>query len=128
VKHPLVALLAVTTLSGCATVNYVLQEYQGIPVAEVKMSDDTYRIFDKPTSGKLMATSSLASAAGQGFVRGLTLGAVPTDTPKPLFEAAALQFLEETGRRGCRILDAYLLARPQWEVKYDCSPVGVARR
>jgi hypothetical protein len=115
-----------TALSGCASVNYIMQEYQGIPVVDVRMPDDNYRIFDKPAASKLMATSSLASAAGQGFVRGLTLGAVPTDSPKPLFEAAALQFLTESGRPNCRIVDAYLLARPQWEVKYDCSPPPVA--
>jgi hypothetical protein len=110
------------TLGGCATISYVMQEYHDVPVQEVRMSDDTYRIFDKPAASKLMVTSSLSSAAGQGFVKGLTFGAVPTDAPKPLFEAASLQFLSENGRPGCRIVDAYLLAQPQWEVKYDCSP------
>lgn len=109
-------------LGGCASVNYIIDEYRGVPVQEVKMPDDTYRIFDKPAQSKLMATSSLTSAAGQGFARGLTFGAAATDPPKPLFEAAALQFLTESGRHGCRVIDAYLLARPQWEVKYDCSP------
>lgn len=110
-------------LGGCASVNYIVNEYQGVSVQEVKMSDDTYRVFDKPAQNKMMVTSSLSSAAGQGFARGLTFGAVPTDPPKPLFEAAALQFLSENGRTGCRVIDAYLLARPQWEVKYDCTPV-----
>jgi hypothetical protein len=113
-------------LGGCASVNYILQEYQGVTVQEVKMPDDTYRIFDKPALSKLMVTSSLSSAAGQGFVKGLTFGAVPTDAPKPLFEAAALQFLTESGRARCRVVDAYILAQPQWEVKYDCTPLPVA--
>lgn len=116
------------TLGGCATVNYVMQEYNGVPVQEVRMPDDTYRIFDKPAVSKLMVTSSLSSAAGQGFVKGLTLGTIPTDAPKPLFEAASLQFLTESGRKGCRIIDAYILAQPQWEIKYDCSPVAVPTR
>lgn len=125
-KPSISALALSLTLSGCASVNYMMQEYQGVPVIEVRMPDDTYRIFDRPAQNKLMATSSLSSAAGQGFVRGLTLGAVPTDTPKPLFEAASLQFLAESGRPNCRIVDAYLLARPQWEVKYDCAPPATA--
>ncbi|MBB4375624.1 hypothetical protein [Bradyrhizobium sp. SBR1B] len=111
-------------LAGCASVNYIVNEYQGVPVQEVKMSDDTYRVFDKPAQSKMMVTSSLSSAAGQGFARGLTFGAAPTDPPKPLFEAAALQYLSENGRPSCRVIDAYLLARPQWEVKYDCTPVA----
>lgn len=116
------AMALCAALGGCASVNYIMEEYQGIPIVEVKMPDDTYRIFDKPAQSKLMVTPSMASAAGQGFVRGLTLGTAPTDGPKPLFEAAALQFLAENGRPGCRVVDAYLLARPQWEIKYDCSP------
>jgi hypothetical protein len=118
-----IAVLCVA-LSGCASVNYIMKEYDGVPVKEVRMPDDTYRIFDKPAENKLMVTSSLGSAAGQGFVKGLTLGAAPTEPPKPLYEAAALQFLTESGRPGCRILNSYLLAQPQWEVKYDCAPAA----
>ncbi|MET4630458.1 hypothetical protein ABIB83_007510 [Bradyrhizobium sp. I1.8.5] len=119
------AVLAVA-LAGCASINYIIDEYRGVEVRDVKMSDDTYRVFDKPAQNKMMVTSSLSSAAGQGFARGLTLGAAPTEPPKPLFEAAALQFLTENGRPGCRVTDAYLLASPQWEVKYDCTPQAAA--
>lgn len=110
-------------LGGCASINYIRDEYHGVAIVEVAMPDDTYRVFDKPAEGKLMITSSIASAAGQGFVRGLTLGVAP-DPPRPLFEAAAARFLEQSGRQGCRVVDAYLLARPQWEVKYDCTPAA----
>ncbi|MBW7968136.1 hypothetical protein [Bradyrhizobium sp. BR 10289] len=113
-------------LSGCASINYIVNEYRGVEVREVKMAEDTYRVFDKPAESKMMVTSSLGSAAGQGFAKGLTFGAAQTEPPKPLFERAALQFLTESGRPGCRVLDAYLLASPQWEVKYDCSPVVAA--
>jgi hypothetical protein len=40
-------------LGGCALINYIIEEYHGIPVQEVKMPDDTYRIFDKPPSASL---------------------------------------------------------------------------
>lgn len=112
-------------LGGCASTNYIMEEYHGITVVEVKMPDDTYRIFDKPAQSKLMATSSLGSAFGQGLVAGVTAGTAG-GPPKPLYEAAALQFLAENGRPGCRVVDAYLLARPQWEVKYDCTPPAAA--
>lgn len=119
-------LVGCAVLGGCASINYIVNEYRGVDVREVKMSEDTYRVFDKPAQSKMMVTSSLGSAAGQGFAKGLTFGAAQTEPPKPLFEAAALQFLTENGRPGCRVLDAYLLASPQWEVKYDCSPVVAA--
>jgi hypothetical protein len=68
-----------------------------------------------------MITSSLSSAMGDGAIRGLTLGAVEATPAKPIFQRAAEEYLASTGR-SCSIIDAYLLIRPQWEFKYDCSP------
>lgn len=123
----LVALAALcAALGGCASANYVMDQYSGVAIKEVRIPDDTYRIYDKPSENKLMVTSSLGSAAGQGFVKGLTFGTAQTEPPKPLYEAAALQFLNESGRPGCRIKESYLLMQPQWEVKYGCSPMVAA--
>jgi hypothetical protein len=111
-------------LGGCASYKYAMDEYTGVQVNEVHTADDTYRVFDKPAQNKLMITSSLGSAAGQGFRKGATFGIAQTEVPKPLFEAAALKYLEESGRSGCRIIDTSLIMQPQWEVKYNCSPVA----
>ena len=114
--------LLLLPLAACSSaVTYIQDEYRGVPIVEVQMPDDTYRVFDKPAASKMMVTSSLSSAMGQGLAAGITVGTA-AGPPKPLFEAAALRFLDESGRRGCRLIDTYLLARPQWEVKYDCSP------
>lgn len=116
-------------LCGCSSaVSYITAEYRGVEVLKVQMPDDEYRIFDKPDQSKMMVTSSLGSAVGQGLLKGATFGAATTAPPKPLYEAAAAQFLTQSGRKGCRILDAYLLAQPQWEVKYDCSPLPESSR
>jgi hypothetical protein len=114
--------LVALSLSGCAGVKYAVDEYHGIPVQEVVMPDDTYRVFDRPEQNKLMITSSVGSAAAQGFGSGLFLGMVDNTPPKPLFDAAALKFLEQSGRPGCRIIDSYIVVKPQFEVKYDCTP------
>lgn len=125
------AAMIAAPLAGCgAGVNYILDEYRGTEMKSFEMpGEDTYRIFDKPHQNKLMITPSLGSAAGTGFTRGLTLGAVDPEAPKPVYERAALGYLESTGRR-CRALETYLLVKPQWEVKYDCSipppPVAMA--
>lgn len=117
--------VAAVTLPGCgAGVQYAIDEYSGISVVEYEVIDeDAYRIFDKPSANKLMITPSLGRAAGAGMLQGLTFGgadAMDTLGPKPKFEAAALGYLASTGRK-CRILDGYIVARPQWEFKYDCS-------
>lgn len=133
IRRSLVCALALM-LGGCsAGLRYILDEYGGIPVREVALSDDTYRVFDKPSASRMMVTSSYRSALNQGLGKGALLGALDTTPPRPLFEAAAMAYLRETGRASCRVTDAYLLVQPQFEVKYDCTPlpagvVGQAQR
>lgn len=118
-------------LGGCAGISYVVENYAGIEKHEVIVpGDDEYRVFDKPQQGKMMVTSSLGSAAGQGAVKGLTLGAMDGAPPKPRFQKAAETYLASTGRASCRVTDGYLLVQPQWEFVYDCSspPPAVAMR
>lgn len=118
-----VALLATSTViisSGCASVNYIMQAYDGVPINEVTTQYDTFRVFDKPTENRMMITSSLASAAGQGFVGGLLFNPTVAANPKPVFEEAAQAYLKKTGR-DCQITDGYLLINPQWEFKYRCA-------
>lgn len=116
-------LAAALTLAGCAGASYVMSEYQGIePTPFPVEGDDVYRIFDKPADNRLMITPSIAKAMGAGFVQGATFGgvdAMDSIGPKPQFEHAALAYLQSTGRT-CRILDGYIVVRPQWEFKYDC--------
>jgi hypothetical protein len=118
------ALGAALLLGGCASANYVMSEYGGVPLKHFEMGDgQTYRVFDKPDANKLMITPSLDRAAGAGFVSGLTFGAVPTQDnlgPKPEYERASLAYLTSTGRT-CRLIDGYVVIQGQWEFKYDCS-------
>jgi hypothetical protein len=111
-------------LGGCgAGVQYIMDEYRGVPVQEVVMPEDTYRVFDKPTENKMMLTPSLGATAGMGVAQGLTFNSFDATPPKPVFEAAAAQFLRNSGR-SCELLETYLLVKPQWEVKYRCTAPG----
>lgn len=117
-------LLLALSLGGCAGMGYAMEHYTGIdPVPVAVEGDDIYRVFDKTDAGRMMVTSSLGNAFAQGAGRGMFLGAVDTTPPKPLFERAALQYLQGTERGHCRITDGYLIVTPQYEFKYDCSPV-----
>jgi hypothetical protein len=80
---------------------------------------DTWRIFDKPTEGRLMITPSLGRSAAGGALRGLTLGAADTDIPKPEYQQAVEGWLVSEGRV-CKVSDGYKITRPQWEFKYSC--------
>jgi len=111
-------------MAGCgAGVQYAMDNYRGVEVKNFQIEEpdgEIYRVFDKPAENRLMITPSLGTAAAYGAVSGATFGAANIDGPKPIFERAALAFLASTGRK-CRVIDGYLIARPQWEFKYDCS-------
>lgn len=101
-----------------------VQEYSFVKVEYVTMPDDTYRVFDKPDANKMLVSSSIASATAQSFRSNIML---KDDTPpKTSFEAAAIAYLSNSGRNGCRVTDSYLLIAPQYEVKYDCTPPAPA--
>lgn len=112
---------AAMVLTGCAGMNYVIDNYGSVEMREVAMPDDTYAVYDKPAEGRMMVSSSLASAAGQGFGKGLLLNAIDTTPPGPLFEAAASRYLVESGRPECEVTTTTLIVQPQFEVKYKCS-------
>lgn len=107
-------------LAGCSGMSYAISTYSKIDVKTVKMADDEYRIFDRPDLGKMMVTSSIGAAMGQGVGKGLLLMTVDTTPPKPMFQAAARQWLDETGRTNCKITDGYLIISPQFEFTYEC--------
>jgi len=119
-KSRLALVAACLATCGCASMNYIMQAYDGVPVQQVSTQYDTFRVFDKPAENRMMITSSLASAAAQGFTGGLLLNPTVTATPKPVFEEAAQAYLKQSGRN-CKITDGYLLVNPQWEFKYSCE-------
>lgn len=116
----LIALAISLALTGCASFSYIAESYGNISLVEVTTRYDTFRVFDKPAEGKLMITSSLSSAMASGFAGGLLLNPTATQTPKPIFQEGAEQFLAQSGR-SCRIIDGYLLVNPQWEFRYECD-------
>lgn len=108
---PLAALL----LCGCASSSYV-DAYNGTPW----QTFDGYRLRDKSDERRLMLMPDPATATGQRFMT-LTFGTGPVDRPKPVIEGAAMRYLASTGRVKCRLVDAYLVESPAWEVKYACA-------
>lgn len=119
---PGLVIVGALLLSGCASYNYALDEYGGIPVVSHEYQGNTYRVFDKPASSKLMITPSLGSAAGDGFVRGLTFGLVDTEVPQPVYRAAAESYLASLGKK-CTVDTGQLVVRPQWEFRYQCQAI-----
>lgn len=116
------ALVCAASVAGCGGASYVLDEYAGVTPVMFAQPDDTYRVYDKPAQNKMMVTPSIGAAALQGAGQGLSMMSADFTSPKPVFERVTLAYLASTGRDNCRIIDGYIVLKPQWEFKYDCSP------
>ena len=128
-KRALCGLMAILVLSGCGGRPGGLQDamrYDAKSLAHVKMPDDTYRVFEHPTGDRIMTTTSVAAAAGQGFVSGATLGIASVETPEGRHEAAARRHLDLTGRAACAIRNGYELVHTQYEFLIECPPGTLA--
>ena len=112
-------------MSGCANVSYIVDNYRGVEIQEIATQYDTFRVFDKPAENRLMITSSIGSALGQGLAGGAILNPTAFATPEPVFHEAVEKFLAQSGRQ-CTTQTGNLLATPQWEFRYSCDPAKVA--
>lgn len=125
VKSVGMAVLLVLLVSGCGGRPGGLQDvlsYDAKSLAHVKMPDDTYRLFEHPAGDRIMTTTSVATAAGQGLMSGATLGIADIQTPEERHEAAARRYLDLTGRAQCAIRNGYELVNTQYEFRIECPP------
>ena len=124
-RRALVGLTALC-LSACAYPEYVNDDYRHIPLATFAHANHTYRIFDKPSAGKLIITPSLATAMSDGIIRNATFGRYNNRTERDTLEAAASAYLARHGRK-CTITGGSLAYDPQWEFTYVCEVVYTAQ-
>jgi hypothetical protein len=121
----LAAAIIAATLQACATTESTsrMLTYK-FPVHNVKMPDDTYRVYDHKTDNTLMVAPSLGTTMAIGAAQGATLGLADTMTPEQKLEAAAQQHLANTGRGACKITKGYLLHKPLYEFVFECPALG----
>ncbi len=124
--HRAFAAVAALCLSACAYPEYVNDEYRYIPLATFAHDNNSYRIFDKPSAGKLVITPSLATAMSDGVIRNATFGRYHNRTERGTLEAAASAYLARHGRK-CTITDGSMIYDPQWEFTYICEVVYTAQ-
>ena len=118
--HRVLVGFMVLGLSACAYPEYVNDDYRYIPLATFAHGNHTYRVFDKPSAGKLIITPSLATAMSDGVIRNATFGRYDNRTERRTLEAAAGAYLARYGRK-CTITDGNLIYDPQWEFTYACE-------
>lgn len=118
----LAVVVVCAALAGCAGAQYALDHYGKVkPVAFRSPSSGTgYRIYDKPTEGRLMITPTIGASFGGGAVKGATFGAVNVLNSEAAYRMAAEEFTKSTGRT-CRADSISLVIEPQYEVRYSCE-------
>jgi hypothetical protein len=122
---PLIACLA-----GCASVNYLYDEYGTADKdGSITFDDGTnYWIWLHKSKPKMIVSLDPAGAAATGFVSGLTFGGTSGAPPQPLFERAAAKWFAEN-RPNCRTTRAVPIEKVQFEFDYECAspPIAVQR-
>jgi hypothetical protein len=119
--RPAIATMALAVaLQGCAYPSYVNDEYRYIPLTTFAHENQSYRIFDKPSAGKLVVTPSLATAVSDTVIRNVTFDRYNNTTPRETIQAAVVAYLERQGRK-CEVTGATLVYDPQWEFTYTCE-------
>lgn len=115
----LAATLAVA-VQGCTYPQYVNDEYRYIPLTTFAHENQSYRIFDKPSAGKLVVTPSLTTAVSDTVIRNVTFDRYNNATARETLQTAVAAYLERQGRK-CEITGASLMYDPQWEFTYTCE-------
>jgi hypothetical protein len=117
--RPFVLTLALT-LAACSAPQHLGDEYRNVPRTTFAHDGNTYRIFDKPSAGKLVVTPTVANAMSDSLLRKMTFGTYGNAAPKSSMEAAVAAYLTSSGRK-CAAISAALVHKPQWEFTYSCE-------
>ena len=112
--------LAALSLAACTAPQQLSGDYRDVPRTNFTYAKNTYRIFDKPSAGKLVITRSVGGAMSDSMLRGVTFGAYNNALPQTEIEAAVMAYLGSNGRN-CTTASSTKLAAPQWEFTYSCE-------
>lgn len=112
--------VAVVALQACTYPQYVSDEYRYVPLTTFAHDNRSYRIFDKPSAGKLVITSSLTMAVSDTVIRNVTFDEYNNATAREKLDAAVAAYLAAQGRK-CEITNASQIYDPQWEFTYSCE-------
>jgi len=108
------------SVAACAYPEYVNDEYRYVPLTSFAHDNYSYRIFDKPSAGKLIITPSLANAVSDNIIRTVTFDRYDNALPPGALESAVVAYLARNGRK-CTITGSSLVYDPQWEFTYTCE-------
>ncbi len=118
--HRPLLLIGALTLAACSAPQHIGDEYRNVPRTTFTFEGNTYRIFDKPSAGKLVVTPTVANAMSDQLIRKMTFGAYGNAAPKASMEGAVAAYLTSNGRK-CTTNSATLVRKPQWEFAYSCE-------
>ncbi len=112
--------LVLLGLSACAYPHYVNDEYRYVPLTNFAHDNRSFRIFDKPSAGKLVITSSLTTAMSDVVIRNATFDKYNNSVERQALENAVTAYLAGQGRT-CIVTGSSLMYDPQWEFTYTCE-------
>jgi hypothetical protein len=119
-RQLLTIMLVLVSVTACAYPQYVNDDYRYVPLTSFAFENRSFRIFDKPSAGKMIITPSLSTAMSDVMIRNATFGEYNNTTERQTLERAVEAYLSSLGRK-CALTGASLMYDPQWEFTYDCE-------
>jgi len=111
----LLIVIPLAMLAGCGeNAQYVMDTYRGIDPLQYEADGQSWRIFDKPSEGKMMITPTIGRAMSSGATLGLDGSQV---NKSETYVPAATAYLDE---KGCGIVDRRIVFTAQAEFTYTC--------
>jgi hypothetical protein len=92
-----------------------------VRLAEPGKIDTDWWVTDRPETNKLYVSPTTARTLGLSLIGGIVLSPsvfLPTQTD---YQKVAIQFLNQNGRGGCKIVSGAQASQFQYEFGYDCT-------
>lgn len=117
------ALSVAALVAGCGSINYVRDNYSGVPYAEYSPTGapgSLFFVYDKPDESRMLLLDRTGQAANAAFLSGATFGAIDASSPSAVFRQVAESWLAGQSRN-CTAGTVDKISKAVAEVRYSCQ-------
>lgn len=127
-RHLIAMAVTLTVLTGCVSKELrVKSNDYGIAHELIVTEYGDFNVYEHRSGKKFLVSSTIADAASQGAVKGLTFGGADTSQSEGAAQQAAEKYMTRHARAfgDCRIRNGYLVQSPVYEFILDCPNSAV---
>lgn len=111
---PITAFALAVALSGCASHQYLADQYAGTPRTEIQAHGDRFAVWESAGARRVLV---MVQRAGD---TGFTFNPSFSSYAPAQFESVAQAYFTRAGRR-CEVYEGRAVLEQRWEFKYRCE-------